>query len=104
MYPCFNPILIGNLQKEQIHEINNGKTVDSNNFSYGRDVNSILEDYFKVSERSSQGANLIKAFYNSMDAKDYDKAEDLLNELKITLGPEDISTVKAESLFDDLAE
>ena len=99
-----NPILIGNLQKEQIHEINNGKTVDSNNFSYGRDVNSILEDYFKVSERSSQGANLIKAFYNSMDAKDYDKAEELLNELKITLGPEDISTVKAESLFDDLAE
>jgi predicted ATPase len=99
-----NPILIGNLQKEQIHEINNGKTVDSNNYSYGRDVNSILEDYFKVSERSSQGANLIKAFYNSMDAKDYNKAEELLNELKITLGPEDISTVKAESLFDDLAE
>lgn len=99
-----NPILIGNLQKEQIHEINNGKTIDSNNYSYGRDVNSILEDYFKVSERSSQGANLIKAFYNSMDAKDYNKAEELLNELKITLGPEDISTVKAESLFDDLAE
>lgn len=99
-----NPILVGNLQKEQIHEINNGKPIDSNNFSYGRDVNSILEDYFKVGERSKKGQNLIKAFYNAMDEKNYDKAEDLLNELKGTFGPEDVSTVKAESLFDDLAE
>lgn len=99
-----NPILIGNLQKEQIHEINNGKTVDSNNFSYGRDVNSILEDYFKVGERSKQGHNLIKAFYSAMDEKNYDKAEDLLNRLKSNFGPEDVSTVRAESLFDDLAE
>lgn len=99
-----NPILIGNLQKEQIHEIHDGKEIDSNNFSYGRDVNSILEDYFKVEERSKQGHALIEAFYIAMDEKDYDKAEDLLNELKANFGPDDVSTVKAESLFDDLAE
>lgn len=99
-----NPILIGNLKKEQIYEINNGKKVDSHNFSYGRDVNSILEDYFKVDERSKQGHDLIRAFYSAMDEKDYDKAEDILNELKENFGPADVSTVKAESLFDDLAE
>ena len=99
-----NPILIGNLKKEQIYEINNGKKVDSHNFSYGRDVNSILEDYFKVDERSKQGHDLIRAFYSAMDEKDYDKAEDILNELKDNFGPADVSTVKAESLFDDLAE
>ena len=99
-----NPILIGNLQKEQICEIREGKKIDSNNYSYGRDMNSILEDYFKVDERSIEGQNLLKEFYDSMDAKDYDKAEDLLNRLKSNFGPEDASTVRAESLFDDLAE
>lgn len=99
-----NPILIGDLQKEQVHEIHNGKTVESNNYSFGRDVNSILEDYFNVKERSRQGNELIKNFYDSMDAKDYDKAEECLKELKENFGPEDVSTVRAESLFDDLAE
>lgn len=99
-----NPILIGNLQKEQICEIQKGKKVDSNNYSYGRDMNSILEDYFKVDERSIEGQNLLKEFYDSMDEKDYDKAEDLLNRLKSNFGPDDVSTVRAESLFDDLAE
>ena len=99
-----NPILIGNLQKEQVQEINNGKTVDSNNYSFGRDVNSILEDYFKVKERNSQGKELIQNFYDSMDAKDYDKSEEYLKMLKENFGPQDVSTVRAESFFDDLAE
>lgn len=99
-----NPILIGNLQKEQIYEIQKGKKVDSNNYSYGRDMNSILEDYFKVDERSIEGQNLLKEFYDSMDKKEYDKAENLLNRLRSNFGPDDVSTVRAESLFDDLAE
>ena len=99
-----NPILIGDLQKDQIYEIQKGKKIDSNNYSFGRDMNSILEDYFKVDERSIEGQNLLKEFYDSMDAKDYDKAENLLNRLKSNFGPEDVSTVRAESLFEDLAE
>ena len=99
-----NPILIGNLQKEQVLKIHKGKIVESNNYSFGRDVNSILEDYFSVNERSRQGNELIKNFYDSMDAKEYDKAEEHLKELKENFGPEDVSTVRAESLFDDLAE
>lgn len=99
-----NPILIGNLQKEQVHKIHNGKIIDSNNYSFGRDVNSILEDHFNVDERSKQGNELLKNFYDSMDAKNYDKAEEYLEKLKENFGPEDVSTVRAESLFDDLAE
>ena len=99
-----NPILIGDLQKEQVYKIHNGKIVESNNYSFGRDVNSILGDYFNVNERSRQGKELINNFYDSMDAKNYDKAEEYLKELKENFGPEDVSTVRAESLFDDLAE
>ena len=57
-----------------------------------------------MDERSREGQNLLKEFYDSMDVKDYDKAEDLLNKLKSNFGPEDVATVSAESLFDDLAE
>ena len=99
-----NPILLGNVQKEQIHEIRNGKEVDSNNYSYGRDVNSILKDYFKANERSKEGDELIKNFYDSMDAQNYDKAEAYLKKLKENFGSEDVSTVRAESFYDDLAE
>ena len=98
-----SPILVSNLLDVQI--INKGQMLSSDNyFSYGRDINSILEDYFRIDERNEEGKKLIKAFYDAMGSKDYEKAEELLNKLKATFGPEDVSTVKAESLFDDLAE
>lgn len=97
-----SPILVSNLHEVQV--INKGRMLSSYYYSFGRDINSILEDYFKIDERNEEGKKLIKSFYNAMGAKDFDKAEELLNKLKCTFGPEDVSTVKAESLFDDLAE
>lgn len=100
-----SPILVSNLQKTFVLVIKEGKMLPTDKYySFGRDINSILEDYFKTDERNEEGKRLIKTFYDAMRAKDYDKAEDLLDELKANFGPEDISTVKAESLFDDLAE
>ena len=99
-----SPILVSNLQKALVQVIHKGRMLSSNNYSFGRDINSILEDYFKIDERNEEGKILIKSFYDAMGAKDYDKAEELLNKLKATFSPEDVSTVKAESLFDDLAE
>lgn len=100
-----SPILVSNLQKAFVQAINKGKMLSSeDNYSYGRDINSILEDYFRIDERNEDGKSLIRSFYDAMGAKDYDKAEESLKRLKETFGPEDVSTVKAESLFDDLAE
>ena len=100
-----SPILVSNLQKAFVQAINKGIMLSTeNNYSYGRDINSILEDYFKIEERNEDGKNLIRSFYDAMGTKDYDKAEESLKRLKETFGPEDVSTVKAESLFDDLAE
>lgn len=99
-----NPILLGDSQRQDIHLIANGKIVEKQLFSFGRDINSILEDYFNIDERNNEGAQLIKKFYHSMDAKDYDSAEILLGELRSTFGNDDIEYVKADSLFDDLAE
>ena len=99
-----NPILLGDSQREDIHLVASGAQSDKQLFSFGRDINSILEDYFNIEERNQEGKNLIKDFYSAMDAKDYDKADILLGKLRQTFGNEDIEYVKADNMFDDLAE
>lgn len=100
-----SPILVSNLQKSYIQIMNKGKLLPIENlYSYGRDINSILEDFFGVDERNEKGKKLIRDFYKAMTLKKYDEAETLLNEIEELLGPSDITTVKANSIFDDLAE
>ena len=99
-----SPILVSNLQNTDIHEMQHGKDSLGRKYSYGRDINSILYDYFSLDERNDNGKKLIDNFYNAMNEKDYDKAEDVLKEINKTFGPSDIATIKATSLFDDLAE
>ena len=100
-----SPILVSDLQNTSVIIVRDGKTCPLEGlYSYGRDTNSILEDYFGIEERNKEGQNLIQSFYNAMTSKDYDKAETLLNEIEATFGPSDISTVKATSVFDDLAD
>lgn len=99
-----NPIIIGNNNRDDIHIIANGHEKPNEYYSYGRDVNSLLYDYFNLHERNSYGENLIKQFYSAMTNKDYDNAEKLLSELRNNFGEEDLEVVKADSIFDDLAE
>lgn len=99
-----SPILVSNLQRSFVRIIQKGKIDAKDYYSFGRDVNSILEDYFSIDERNEDGKKLIRDFYNAMDLKDYDAAEDILNRIDESFGPSDIATVKANSLFDDLAE
>ena len=100
-----SPILVSNLQKSDVQIINKGRLLPiDNHYSYGRDINSILEDYFEVDERNENGKKLINDFYEAMTSKKYDVAENLLDKIEKSFGPSDITTIKANSIFDDLAE
>ncbi len=99
-----NPIIIGNSNREDIHIIKDGKEMENEYYSLGRDINSLLYDYFNIHERNSFGENLIKRFYNAMNNKNYELAENILTELRTTFGDDDIEVIKADSMFDDLAE
>ena len=100
-----SPILISNLEKSYVRIIHKGKNLDLESlYSFGRDVNSILADYFHVEERNNEGKKLLRDFYEAMTLKKYDEAETLLKTIEETFGPSDISAVKASSLFDDLAD
>ncbi len=99
-----NPIIIGNSNREDIHIIKDGKEMENEYYSRGRDINSLLYDYFNIHERNSFGEDLIKRFYNAMNNKNYELAENILAELRTTFGDDDIEVIKADSMFDDLAE
>ena len=99
-----NPILVGNSSRTDIHIVESGNEKQNENYSHGRDVNSLLYDYFGVNERNEFGKILITRFYDAMTRKDYDAAEGILNELHNEFGNCDLAVIKADSIFDDLAE
>ena len=47
---------------------------------------------------------IIEEFYNAMTEKEYDKAEKILIKLRENFGNSDLAVIKADSMFDDLAE
>ena len=99
-----NPILIGSSKRTDIHIIEAGNEKPNEYYSHGRDVNSLLYDYFGVNERNEFGEILISKFYNAMTRKDYDAAEEILKKLHNEFGNGDLAVIKADSIFDDLAE
>lgn len=99
-----NPILIGSSNRTDIHIIEAGNEKPNEYYSHGRDVNSLLYDYFGVNERNKFGEILISKFYNAMTRKDYDAAEEILKKLHNEFGNGDLAVIKADSIFDDLAE
>lgn len=99
-----NPILIGSSNRTDIHIIEAGNEKPNEYYSHGRDVNSLLYDYFGVNERNEFGEILISKFYDAMTRKDYDAAEEILKELHDEFGNGDLTVIKANSIFDDLAE
>ena len=99
-----NPILIGSSNRTDVHIIEAGNEKPNEYYSRGRDVNSLLYDYFGVNERNEFGEILISKFYDAMTRKDYDAAEEILKELHDEFGNGDLTVIKADSIFDDLAE
>ncbi len=99
-----NPILIGSSNRTDIHIIEAGNENPNEYYSHGRDVNSLLYDYFGVNERNKFGEILISNFYDAMTRKDYDAAEEILKKLHDEFGNGDLAVIKADSIFDDLAK
>lgn len=99
-----SPTLVGTIEKEQVNIMDKGKIVQHDSHTFGRDINSILLDLFKVKERSEEGEKLLNSFYEAMDEKDYKMAKEYLNNIQTKFGKNDNTTIKTNFLFDDFAE
>ena len=77
---------------------------DDNKESLKEAIAAVLFDENLSQTFGENGKKLINDFYEAMTSKKYDVAENLLDEIEKSFGPSDITTIKANSIFDDLAE
>lgn len=90
-----SPSIIGSVPDEQLLILSNNEIFKPSNKTYGRDVNSILNEVMEVPKRQSAIENRFKEFYNAMDNHEYSKATDILNHLESVLGSNDDEIVSA---------
>ncbi len=67
---------------------------------YGKDVNSVLYEVMKTSDRPDEINGMFKKFEDHMDKGDYISAEKTLNELRKLVGENDSGVISATVALD----
>ncbi len=80
------PEVINSVPKENVRVIENNMVMPAPVETYGKDANGILRSIMRVQERPRLIMERFDEFYSAIDAKDYAKAEDVLNSLEKDVG------------------
>lgn len=83
------PAVINSVQSENLVIIKNNEAMLLDQEVYGKDVKSVLNEIMGVSERPTVVAELFKTFYNQLSAKDFELAEEALNQIDEMRGGHD---------------
>lgn len=75
------PAVISSVKSENLIILDNYEPFDVDYETYGNDVNSILTDIMKVSDRNPLISGRFEEFYNLMKAGRFDEAETVLDEI-----------------------
>lgn len=75
------PAVISSVKNENLVILKNYDILDNGTETYGKDVNSILEEIMGAPERNPQIAGLFHNFYELLGQKKYDDAEKVLDEI-----------------------
>ena len=75
------PAVINSVKSENLLILKNQQVYQSDNQVYGKDVKSVLNEIMGVSERPPEVANLFTAFYQLLAKKDFDQADQTLNQI-----------------------
>ncbi len=94
------PAVINSVQREQIRILDNGKIYMPSAQTYGRDVNSILREVMKVSERPVDIKQRLDEFYGYMDENNYEDANKTLTEIEKIVGTTDPDIAAARTSLD----
>lgn len=73
--------VINSVKSENLLILKNQQVYQSDNQVYGKDVKSVLNEIMGVSERPPEVANLFTAFYQLLAKKDFDQADQTLNQI-----------------------
>lgn len=96
-----SPLVINQLKNNQLLLLNNFKIISGKEIhnTYGRDVNSIIEDFMGASVRPVEVNTIINEIEKFLDNSDTKNAREKLNELKSLIDPNDSDLLKLETLI-----
>lgn len=75
------PAVINSVKSENLVILNNNQILHVSNQVYGKDIKSVLNEIMGVTERPPEVAKMFAEFYRQVSAKNYDEAEEILNEI-----------------------
>lgn len=94
------PVVINSVPREQIRILDHGEIYMPVAQTYGRDVNSILREVMKVSERPADIKHRMDLFYAYMDDNNYKEADKVLTEMEAIVGTTDPDIAAARTSLD----
>lgn len=94
------PAVINSVPREQIRILDHGEIYMPVAQTYGRDVNSILREVMKVSERPADIKHRMDLFYAYMDDNNYKEADKVLTEMEAIVGTTDPDIAAARTSLD----
>lgn len=95
-----SPNILTNIKDEHILLIENGKFYRPRYKTYGRDIGDVMLETMNVNSRPDEIVKLKQDFYDAIDAEDYKKAKDKLENLSVILGEDDTDVVSARMTYD----
>jgi predicted ATP-binding protein involved in virulence len=97
-----SPQVISTVQRESVFILSNNEIKPVDQFTQGRDSNSVLVDIFDVLPRPAEAAHQLASFYGAIEKQDVETAEKMLHYLEEKWGDLDTDMVRARMFYEDL--
>ncbi len=94
-----SPLILGEVSKEQIRILHNGKIYNLKSQTYGRDISEIIENIMGVPLRNEKIQKKIDQYFELIAKKQLDAAELLRNDLEKIIGNDDPVFVRADGII-----
>ena len=91
-----SPQVLSKVKRENIFILNDGKLVEENPYTYGRDVASILYEVFGVEARPKEIQKRLNECFRLLENEEFDKAIQIIKELTTVLGENDTDLMRAK--------
>lgn len=91
-----SPQVLSKVKRENIFILDDGKLMDNNPYTYGRDVAAILYEVFGVEARPKDIQKRLNECFRLLENEKFDKATQIIKELTTILGENDVDVMRAK--------
>ena len=91
-----SPQVLSKVKRENIFILDDGKLMDNNPYTYGRDVAAILYEVFGVEARPKDIQKRLNECFRLLENEEFDKATQIIKELTTILGENDVDVMRAK--------